>query len=102
MLPNTFSGISGAAPHILWLNFLDTQVTVSYTADNEKQVLINYQFPILPTTKSKFLSIQSIYQFPILPTTKSKFLSINININSIQLSININSIQLSINYQFNQ
>jgi len=83
MLPNTFSGISGAAPHILWLNFLDTQVTVSYTADNEKQVLINYQFPILPTTKSKFLSI-------------------NININSIQLSININSIQLSINYQFNQ
>jgi len=41
MLPNTFSGISGAAPHILWLNFLDTQDAVSYTADNEKQVLIN-------------------------------------------------------------
>jgi len=43
-LPNTFSGISGAAPHILWLNFLDTQVTVSYTADNEKQVLINFKY----------------------------------------------------------
>jgi len=40
-LPNTISGISGAAPHILWLNFLDTQDAVSYTADNEKQVLIN-------------------------------------------------------------
>jgi len=25
----------------LWQNILDTQVTVSYTADNEKQVLIN-------------------------------------------------------------
>ena len=29
------------APHILWQDILDTQETVSYTADNEKQVLIN-------------------------------------------------------------
>jgi len=33
--------VISAAPHILWQNILDTQVNVSYTADNEKQVLIN-------------------------------------------------------------
>jgi len=28
-------------PYILWQNILDTQVTVSYTANSEKRVLIN-------------------------------------------------------------
>ena len=36
-----FNSAIGTTPHILWQNILDTQVTVSYTADNEKQVLIN-------------------------------------------------------------
>jgi hypothetical protein len=36
-----FSAIIGAAPHILWQNILDTQDGLSYTADNEKEVLIN-------------------------------------------------------------
>ncbi len=36
-----FSAAIGTAPHILWQNILDTQVNVSYTADNEKQTLIN-------------------------------------------------------------
>ena len=37
-----FTTIIGNAPHILWQNILDTQVNVPYTADNEKQVLINF------------------------------------------------------------
>ena len=37
-----FNSAIGTTPHILWQNILDTQVTVSYTADNEKQVLINF------------------------------------------------------------
>jgi hypothetical protein len=36
-------GAIGTAPHILWQNILDTQENVSYTASNEKEVLINYQ-----------------------------------------------------------
>jgi len=42
-----FTTIIGNAPHILWQNILDTQVNVPYTADNEKQVLINNLNPRL-------------------------------------------------------
>jgi len=33
--------INKVAPHILWQNILDSQETVSYTADSKKEVLIN-------------------------------------------------------------
>jgi len=43
----------------LWQNILDTQVTVSYTADNEKQVLINLKFTLTVSTALLFIATTS-------------------------------------------